>query len=444
MDSIPAAGQVLTTEIAKVPLHVKRFLGDGGQGSVFQADLGGTAVALKWYKPESATAEQRQSITALVRKGAPSGRFLWPQDLVISPSISGFGYVMPLRGSNFRGIIDLMRGRIAPSFKALATAGFQLADSFLQLHARGYSYCDISFGNVFFDPVSGDVQICDCDNVVVTGSAVGVVGTPRFMAPEIVRGEARPNAQTDQFSLAVLLFYMFVMHHPLFGAKEAAVKCLDSPALTKLCGTEPLFVFHPTDRSNAPDPTYQGIALAYWPLLPKFIQDMFAQSFTLGLHDTGRRIVDSKWKEAMIRLRDSIVYCANCSSDPKDPTQNFCDIDAATANNGAPGKCFNCRRPLVLPPRLQLSTSTVMLNHDTLLFPHHTDSSRIFDFATPTAMVNKHPTLANVWGLRNASSASWTFARSDGTTGEVRPGQNVPISAGTTIRFGNVDGVIRI
>ncbi len=68
------------------------------------------------------------------------------------------------------------------------------------------------------------------------------------MAPEIVRGEAVPGTQTDLFSLAVLLFYMFVMHHPLEGKKELAIKCLDLPAMKKLYGTEPLFIFDPVDR----------------------------------------------------------------------------------------------------------------------------------------------------------------------------------------------------
>src|SRR3954452_6732203 len=144
-----------------------------------------------------------------------------------------------------------MKRRGWTSFRALATAGLELADSYLQLHARGLCYRDISFGNVFFDPESGDVLICDNDNVAVDGSATaGVLGTPRFMAPEVVRGEVLPSTQTDLYSLAVLLFYMLTVHHPLEGAREAAIRCLDLPAMTRLYGTEPLFIFDPRDASN--------------------------------------------------------------------------------------------------------------------------------------------------------------------------------------------------
>ena len=75
--------------------------------------------------------------------------------------------------------------------------------------------------------------ICDNDNVGIdrkTGGGIG--GTARFMAPEIVRGEAVPSSQTDLFSLAVLLFYMLVNHHPLEGAREADIRCFDLPAMT--------------------------------------------------------------------------------------------------------------------------------------------------------------------------------------------------------------------
>jgi serine/threonine protein kinase len=45
-----------------------------------------------------------------------------------------------------------------------------------------------------------------------------VLGTPRFMAPEVVRREAAPSDQTDRYSLAVLLFYLLMGGHPLDGA----------------------------------------------------------------------------------------------------------------------------------------------------------------------------------------------------------------------------------
>jgi len=62
-------------------------------------------------------------------------------------------------GSHYKSINDLMKRRIEPSFRALLTAGLELADSFLRLHAKGLCYRDILFGNVFFEPDTGKISI---------------------------------------------------------------------------------------------------------------------------------------------------------------------------------------------------------------------------------------------------------------------------------------------
>ena len=58
----------------------------------------------------------------------------------------------------------------------------------IEIYIAGAKYQDISFGNLFFNPDNGDVLICDNDNVSYGNSKPGgVLGTPGFMAPEIVK-----------------------------------------------------------------------------------------------------------------------------------------------------------------------------------------------------------------------------------------------------------------
>ncbi len=219
MSDLLKSGQTVHTESSKTPCTVEQLLGGGGQGEVYRANLAGQPVALKWYYSHSIQADPRQyeRLEAAIHSGAPSDRFLWPIDIVSEPGIEGFGYVMPLRELQYKGFVDLMKRRIKPepTFRALTTAGFELADGFFQLHTKGLCYRDISFGNVFFNPNTGDVLICDNDNVTINGDQEGgVMGTPRFIAPEIITEQARPSTQTDLYSLAVLLFYMLMIHHP--------------------------------------------------------------------------------------------------------------------------------------------------------------------------------------------------------------------------------------
>ena len=266
--------QLLLTQTSRTPCRVSRYLGGGGQGEVYRADLKGTSVALKWYFKGTATKDQRYILEDLIAHGPPDNRFLWPIELVSDSNMSGFGYIMGLRGSHYKGLVDLVKGKAKPSFRSLATAGYQLADSYYQLHAKGLCYRDISFGNVFFDPKTGDVRICDNDNVGVNRDKKyrGVLGTPRFMAPEIVCGRSLPDRDSDLYSLAVLLFFMFMVAHPLEGLHETEINCIDLPAMEMLYGTDPLFIFHPTNESNRPDPTIHFNALANWPIYPQFLR----------------------------------------------------------------------------------------------------------------------------------------------------------------------------
>lgn len=441
MNQLLTIGHEVTGESSNLSYEIEQFLGGGGQGEVYSAGPADRRVAVKWYFPGSATSDQRTALDVLVSAGSPSPCFLWPTELVSAPNVPGFGYAMELREPRFKGIVDLMKGRAKPDSRALATAGLQLADSYFQLHAKGLCYRDISFGNVFFDPSNGDIRICDNDNVAVNGATTGgVLGTPRFMAPEVVRGDALPSTQTDLYSLAVLLFYMFVLHHPLEGRRESSIRCLDLPAMNKLYGTDPLFIFDPADDSNAPDPRFHRNAVDCWPVLPTFLRDLFTRSFTEGIQDPDHgRVRETEWRAAFARLRDSIIYCPRCGAD------NFYDLDAVKAGSAAT-KCWaaDCGTPLVYPPRIRIGRHVVMLNHDAKLYPHHLDVEQPHVLNIPLAEVARHPSNPDIWGLKNLSDSDWVAIGSDGIMREVPPGRSVTLSVGTKIQFGLVDGEIRM
>lgn len=439
MDEMLKTGQTVQCLPSGMPCTIEVLLGAGGQGEVYKAQLGGGDVAVKWFFPYMATPEQRASMELLIRKGAPSEHFLYPMEITVADGVAGFGYVMPLRPKRFKNIVDLMKRKIEPTFRALATAGLNLSHNYLLLHSQGLCYRDISFGNAFFDPDTGDVLIADNDNVSVDGAAVlGVLGTPRFMAPEIVRGEAMPSTNTDLYSLSVLIFYMLMVAHPLEGAKESAIKALDLPAMTKLYGTDALFIYDPNDDSNRPVPGIHDNALAFWRIYPQFLRDIFTRAFTVGLKNpTNGRVRESEWRGEMIRLRDAIFYCANCSM------ENFYDSIALKANGGNPGLCWACAAALKLPPRIRIGKSVVMLNYNTELFPHHIDDGKMFDFSAPVAAVAQHPANPNLWGLKNTSQNKWVITSADGAVKDVEPGKSVSLTVGTKIQFGKIVGEIR-
>lgn len=314
MTGILKIGQSIQTSGGQT-CQVKAFLGGGGQGEVYRVRWCDQDHALKWYYKPSATESQRKILRELIRIGPPSGSFLWPLELVSVPAVPGFGYLMPLRDSRYKSITDLMAGRIQPSFLALIDAAINLTKAFRTLHTSGLCYRDISFGNAFFDSATGEVLVCDNDNVGTSAAAyAGVLGTPDFMAPEIVRGKSMPSTKTDLHSLAVLLFYLLHVGHPLVGRRVLSIRCWDSAARTRIFGEQPQFIFDPAQHDNAAvslreDATGEtgGQAMVYWRIYPSTLKATFTQAFTKGLADPGARVTELEWLNALADLRNRIL-----------------------------------------------------------------------------------------------------------------------------------------
>jgi serine/threonine protein kinase len=437
MSQLLKIGQSVFTETTKTPCKVEQFLGDGGQGEVYQGSLEGTPVAIKWYFPSYLREDPglRDRLNVAIKKGAPTDRFLWPQEFVAANNSLTFGYVMPLREPRFKSLYDMMRGKVHPSNRVITTAGFELAHSYSELHAKGLCYMDINFGNVFLDPNTGEIRVCDNDNVDVNGVKGAISGTPGFQAPEVTRGEAVPSKQTDLHSLAVLLFYMFMMHHPLHGRKEYEVHILDPIAKHKLYGLDPLFIFDPHDQRNAPVPGEQETPLIYWHFYPQFLRDIFTKAFTKGLHDPSGRVSEWEWKEAMLSLRDSIIYCGHCGK------ESFFDDETHKKIGSKPTQCWGCQQELKLPPYIRIGRNVTMLNYDTVLYPHHLDYTKKYDFSLPLAAVTQNQQDGR-WGLKNLSRVKWTITLANGRLLEAAYGRSVPLAAGAKINFGINEGEI--
>ncbi|MEQ1787080.1 MAG: serine/threonine protein kinase [Acidimicrobiales bacterium] len=434
MQAILAAGQRIDIGDGGPPYVVDGLLGRGGQGEVYTVRRGPEAapLALKWYFDHVAIPEQRESLFELIDVGSPSPRFLWPLAVATAEGVPGFGYLMHLRDAGFVGIVELVNGRATGiTFRHLATIAFELAETFLQLHVIGHCYRDINFGNVFFNPTTGAVLICDVDNVGVNETRrFGAIGTPRFMAPEILTGAARPSTDTDRHSLAVLLFYVLMVSHPLEGKAALKYDHLDpSEALLELTGRHPVFIFDPDDPSNPP--ADDSAALIYWPLYPAFVRALFTRAFTTGLTAPSQRVTVTEWRAAACRLRDLIIHCQSCGR------QSFLDPDRA-----APPACWSCSTAIVAPPLIEIDHDPIALNADTKLYAHHI-LGRNYDFAAPLAEVAVDPADPQRWGLRNLSDQPWTATLPDGSSRAVGPGRAVPLLAEVAIDFGARTGTIR-
>lgn len=429
-------GDEVITRRTNQTCRIVDFIGGGGQGEVFRAELAGEPIAVKWYFPTPLAEWQGLALERLCRRPAPSSAFLWPLDLADSKQAPGFGYVMALRPGQYRDLNAILRRDVELSLPALAIVGLNLADAFLRLHTEGLCYRDISPRNVFFNPEDGDILVCDNDNVAIDGTVNGgVLGTPRYMAPEIVRQEALPSSRTDLWSLSVLLFCLLILHHPLEGKREVAISSLsDIKSARVLYGERPVFIFDPDDDSNRPDEMAHTNAVLLWPFYPDFVRDLFVRAFTDGIRDPVHgRVGESEWRAAMAHLLDSVAACEVCGA------TSYVDPIATGSV-----ECWRCGSP-VRPSYLEFSTGdAVVLRDGASIFRHHVEMSASLGFGQPFGSFRRHPTQPGLVGLANRSSRPWRSSRASGGPVEVPPGAIVGLAPGIVIDFGTSKAAVRV
>ncbi len=417
---------------------VVKELGEGGQGRVYCVKSGEDLFALKWYNKTSSTKEQYEAIETLIDKGAPSDHFVWPMRLVEGASSDHFGYIMPLiKTHRFKKLALYFSGEEkVERFEVLIDACLQMSEAFHALHLNGLCYRDISFGNLFVDLKTGDVQICDNDNVTFDSltSTDDIWGTNGFMAPEVVRGEAPPSSLTDLYALSVVIFRMLHLQHPLQGQKEYDVVITDYESELELYGKNPIFIYDPIDATNRPVKGKKDMADAFWPYYPEALKEKFIKAFTEGLHNPHERIRETEWLKTLALLKGQLYYCYSCEK----------QLFYAPTQLSERHHCPNCGEEVrVMPPRLKVGDRVLVLPHDGKLYASQIHEERLLDHSELVAQVEVHPDHPKVWGLRNLSSDVWRYFLKDGTVKEVYKGDVVPIVHEQDIVFGQVTGTIR-
>lgn len=282
-------------------VSIIKELGRGGQGIVYLVDLEGEQKALKWYLRAPDDSFYRNLEKNIVH-GAPSNAFLWPTHLALRQQGS-YGYVMDLRPKHYFEFSNYLLAKVNfNSFTAMFAAAMKICNGFMMLHRCGYSYQDLNDGNFFIDPNTGDVLICDNDNVMPQGEKSGILGKARYMAPEIVVG-GTPDKRSDRFSLSVILFMLFYANHPLEGERVVACPCLTENFEKKFYGEEATFIYDPTNNTNRPVRGLHQNVIRRWPIFPKLLRDTFIREFSKEcLNNPEKRMIEQNWEKVIYKF----------------------------------------------------------------------------------------------------------------------------------------------
>jgi eukaryotic-like serine/threonine-protein kinase len=223
----PAAGPATLSGRTVSHFRIGEPLGSGGMGVVYQAEDTrlGRPVALKFLAPER------------VRDPAAKVRFFTEARAASALDHSNLCTILEM-GESEDGLLFLamphydgesLERRIArgplPVEQALDIA-VQAASGLAKAHRHGIIHRDVKPDNLFVTR-DGVVKILDFGIVKLAGEVgpthIGsVLGTPFYMAPEQMRGEA-VEARADVWSLGVVLYEMLTGRRPFAGGAGAAV-----------------------------------------------------------------------------------------------------------------------------------------------------------------------------------------------------------------------------
>lgn len=175
----------------------------------------------------------------------------------------------------------------------------KMARAVRRLHFAGLAHSDLSNRNVLIDPRGGDACIIDIDSLVVPDVAPpAVIGTPGYIAPEVLMGGALPSIGTDRYALAVLIYETLLARHPLWRENSL---CSDPEEDERLqMGSKAVFVEHPADTSNWPRRPFDIPVDRLGP----FLKRLFIKTFVDGLHSPPKRADANEWEVALYDTLD--------------------------------------------------------------------------------------------------------------------------------------------
>ena len=204
--------------------HLVERLGQGGMGEVWRADhrLLARTAAVKFIRPEALGSQDAAGKDHLLRRFEREARATAQLTSPHTIALHDFGmsdegvfyYVMEL----LRGIdLQTLVRRFGPVSVSRATHFLdQICDSLAEAHESGLVHRDIKPANIFtcrlgleYDQVKvldfGLVKSRESSGLTTQASPAG---TPAFMAPEMVLGEATVDGRADLYAVGCLAYWL--------------------------------------------------------------------------------------------------------------------------------------------------------------------------------------------------------------------------------------------
>jgi eukaryotic-like serine/threonine-protein kinase len=211
--------------------ELERRIGRGGMGEVWSARHPGLrrSVALKVLRDVDAPARARFEREVAVLSELRHPNTVRILDFGATETGAAFFAMELLVGPTLAEVVA-DQGPLAPA--RVVHIGKQIARALGEAHAKGMAHRDVKPANLILAEAGGEpdfVKIIDF-GIVRLETDVGrasrvdeLVGTPKYMAPEVVAGASAGDARSDVYALGAVMFFLLVGTPPFVADSTAGV-----------------------------------------------------------------------------------------------------------------------------------------------------------------------------------------------------------------------------
>ncbi len=302
-------GTIITTKTGTT-YKLTKVAGSGTQGVIYNEVSGKKMIKIYYPTGNREMDEEILSRLTFIQKVKMPRNFVKVEEILEEPYI---GYVM----EKVEGYQSLNSYLIPPKKETFANwynkglglrermfIGYIIAKAFSELEEDNLSYCDISGTNILVHTTKNgaSVKMIDVDNIYIAGRGLAsVLGTPRYIAPEVIKKQKNPDVLSDNYALAVILFELLRVGHPYLGDDVLAGTPEEEEQALSGNG---IYVTEENSLSMLPE---------YLVFTDK-LKELFRKCFEEGKQNRLARPSAKEFEYALLEASNKLIQCSVCGA----------------------------------------------------------------------------------------------------------------------------------
>jgi hypothetical protein len=426
---------------ANVPIKVLEIVPSFEHIPTYSVRFMGQIHILKWYNKSITNDLQgyQKYLQELANDKSYPSSILMPKAFTKEDSHGCFGCIFTDVTHDYFTLKDIINGYIVEydeehiprrrsikfkNMNAMVTAAIKISEAFLKLKEKLEHFYSFYDENLLVNITTGDILLDISNSISKQGNVLHVDRQCVYLAPEVLSGSVKPNPNSDNHILAVLLFRIFLHDHPLEGKSVIDDTSLDVEETIKYYSEQAVFVLDPEDDSNRPVRGVHFTVLSMWDKYPQYLKDAFTKAFCDNLFSFDFRYSPEDWLKILMHLKSDLLNCICGRVD-------FSFLYEMTQE--AFYKCQRCGSKYHSLYFKRRDYSIPIFDNNNIYATFLKDKISSYDEVMGTVIENKIHN--NLFGLKNVSTIDWKCQLPNGESKDIRPDEVLPIFANTQIDF---------